>query len=87
MKDLVLSSYIAQCRYVEARIHDKKKKNDFNLAYKTMYLNYRNGQNPYDCTFPSDGRDMAIDILMETNKNLTARFVTGIPLESSNYEY
>jgi hypothetical protein len=87
MKDLVLSSYMAQSRYVEARIHDKKKQQDFNLAYKTIYVNFRNNVDPTFCLFPSEGRNMALDMFLETEKNLRARFVTGVPLESSNNEY
>ena len=86
MNDLLLISFKAQCRYVEARIHDKKKLKDFLYTKNCILTDQKHYMLNNSYTY-NEGCYMADDIYQETKRNLTARFVTGIPLEGSYYEY
>jgi hypothetical protein len=82
LNQMILTSFQAQCRYVENRIYDIKKKTDFNSYTHALIKQHVERKSSFFLR-PSDaGGQMVLEIYLETTKNLTRRYVTGYTTDS-----
>lgn len=88
MKDLLMASFNAQVKWLSPRILETKKRDDFNWA-ASILLDERKGKERLNGHWVSTGSglEMALTLYNEIETNLTARFETGIPLETSYYDF
>lgn len=77
MNDLLIKSFKAQARWLSTRMENKEQRRQF--GWIVDYLIRNSGKFRH---VPTTVQQLALDIWRETEKNLTARFETGVPLES-----
>jgi hypothetical protein len=91
MKDLIITSYKAQCHYISNRILNKTKKYYFDWTSEYILTKFKYHDTPkkiekylnWDTRL--DGQQLAIDIFNETFYNLEARF-EGMERSSESIE-
>jgi hypothetical protein len=80
MKDLIITSYKAQCNWISNRILNKNKKYYFDWTSEYILIKFQHHDTPrkiakylnWDKIL--DGQQMAIDMFNETFYNIEARF-------------